>query len=114
MAATTGTVFCKGLQTGTTYAIDAYVEDAVGGVWRFDSGAGSGATSAVDYQFPEDIAVTDVSMAGAPTATRGRFTSNGIPSASVIRYGSHLYSLNNRPPLFLKVRRGSRLGVVNL
>ncbi len=114
MAATSGTVFAKGLQTGMSYAIDAYVEDGVGGVWRFDSGAGAGATSAVDYQFPEDVALTDVSMAGAPTATRGRFTSNGVPSASVIRYGSHLYSLNNRPPLFVKIRGGNRLGIVNL
>ena len=114
MAATSGTIICKGLNTGMSYAIDCYVEDAVGGVWRFDSGAGAGATSAVDYLFPEDVAVTDVTMAGAPTATRGRFTGNGVPSASVIRYGSHLFSLNNRPPLFVKIRAGSRIGIVNL
>lgn len=114
MAATSGTILAIGLISKASYSIDAYVEDAVGGVWRFDSGAGAGATSAVDYQFPEDVAIIDVSMAGAPTATRGRFTGNGIPSASVIRYGSHLYSLNNRPVLSVKLRRGSRLGMVNL
>jgi hypothetical protein len=114
MAATSGTILAIGLSSKASYSIDAYVEDAVGGVWRFDSGAGAGATSAVDYQFPEDVAIIDVSMAGAPTATRGRFTGNGIPSASVIRYGSHLYSLNNRPVLSVKLRRGSRLGMVNL
>ena len=114
MAATTGTILCKGLNSGTTFSIDTYVEDAVGGVWRFDSGAGAGASSAVDYQFPEDVAILDVSMAGAPTATRGRFTSNGVPSASTIRYGNHLYSLNNRPTLFIKLKGGNRLGMVNL
>jgi len=114
MAATTGTILAKGLNTGTSYSIDAYVEDAVGGVWRFDSGAGAGATSSVDYAFPEPVVIIDISMAGAPTATRGRFTGNGVPSASVIRYGSHLYSLNNRPVLSVKVRAGSRLGIVNL
>lgn len=114
MAATSGTILAIGLSSKASYSIDAYVEDAVGGVWRFDSGAGAGATSAVDYQFPEDVAIIDVSMAGAPTATRGRFTGNGIPSASVIRFGSHLYSLNNRPVLSVKLKRGSRLGMVNL
>lgn len=114
MAATTGTVLAKGLKTGQSYSIDAYVEDAVGGVWRFDSGAGAGSTSAVDYVFPEPVMIIDVSMAGAPTATRGRFTGNGVPSASVIRYGNHLYSLNNRPVLSVKLRQGSRLGIVNL
>lgn len=114
MAATTGTVLARGLSSGATYSIDAYVEDAVGGVWRFDSGAGAGSTSSVDYAFPENVVIIDVSMAGAPTATRGRFTGNGVPSASVIRYGNHLYSLNNRPQLGIKVRAGSRLGIVNL
>jgi hypothetical protein len=114
MAATTGTILAKGLSSGVTFSIDCYIEDAVGGVWRFDSGAGAGATSAVDYAFPENVAIIDVSMAGAPTATRGRFTGNGVPSASVIRYGNHLYSLNNRPMLFVKVKAGTRLGCVNL
>lgn len=114
MAATSGTILAVGLSSRATYSIDGYVEDAVGGVWRFDSGAGAGATSQIDYQFPEDVAITDVSMAGAPTATRGRFTGNGIPSASVIRYGSHLYSLNNRPVLSVKVKAGTRMGIVNL
>lgn len=114
MAATTGTIQAKGLKTGQGYSIDAYVEDAVGGVWRFDSGAGAGATSAVDYAFPEPVIVTDVSMAAAPTATRGRFTGNGVPSASVIRYGNHLYSLNNRPNPNVKIRQGTRFGIVNL
>lgn len=67
MAATTGTVQAVGIKTGMGYSIDAYVEDAVGGVWRFDSGAGAGSTSAVDYAFPEDVVVVDVSMAAAPT-----------------------------------------------
>jgi len=114
MAATTATILAVGLSTKATYSIDAYVEDAVGGVWRFDSGAGAGSTSSVDYAFPENVAIIDISMAGAPTATRGRFTGNGVPSASVIRYGSHLYSLNNRPNLSVKVRAGTRLGIVNL
>ena len=111
---TTATILARGLSSGATYSIDAYVEDAVGGVWRFDSGAGAGATSSVDYAFPENVAIIDISMAGAPTATRGRFVGNGVPSASVIRYGSHLYSLNNRPVLTVKVKAGTRLGLVNL
>lgn len=94
--------------------MDCYVEDAVGGIWRFDSGAGAGSTSQPDYQFPEDVVIIDVSMAGAPTATRGRFTSNAVPSSSVIRYGNHLYSLNNRPNPNVKIRAGHRLGIVNL
>jgi len=114
MAATTATILARGLSSGASYSIDCYVEDAVGGMWRFDSGAGAGSTSPDTYQFPENVIITDISMAGAPTATRGRFCGNGVPSASVIRYGSHLYSLNNRPVLSVKVRSTSRIGIVNL
>ncbi len=46
MAATAGTLYAKGLKTGTTYAIDVYVPDAVADVLRFDSGAGAGSDRA--------------------------------------------------------------------
>jgi hypothetical protein len=113
MAATTGTIQAVGV-SGAGYSIDAYVPDAVGGVWTFDSGAGAGAGTPTFYQFPEDVIIFDVSMAGAPTATRGRFTSNGVPLSSVIRFGNHLYSLNNRPNPNIKLRKGHQLGIVNL
>lgn len=113
MAATTGTIHAIGV-SGAGYHVDAYVPDAVGGVWTFDNGAGAGSGSPPYYQFPEDVIITDVSMAGAPTATRGRFTSNGIPSGSVFAVGTQLYSLNNRPKMNIKIRKGHMLGIVNL
>lgn len=114
MAATAGTIFAKGMRTGTTYAIDVYVPDAVADVLRFDSGAGAGSTSAVDYAFPEDVVIYDASFAAAPTATRVRITGNGVPSANTIRYGSYAYNLNNRPLMNIKVKAGTRIGGVNL
>lgn len=114
MAATTGTMQAVGLKTGQGYSIDLYFPDAVATQVTFDSGAGAGSTTESFYQFPEDVVITDISMAAAPTATRGRFVSNNVPSASVIRYGNHLYSLNNRPNPNIKVRAGSRLGIVQL
>jgi len=114
MAATSGTIYAKGFTTGTTYAIDVYVPDAVADVLRFDSGAGASSTSAVDYAFPEDVIIYDASFAAAPTATRVRITGNGVPSANTIRYGSYAYNLNNRPPMAIKVRKGTRIGGVNL
>lgn len=114
MAATAGTLYAKGLKTGTTYAIDVYVPDAVADVIRFDSGAGAGSTSSVDYSFPEDVVIYDASFAAAPTATRVRLTGNGVPSANTIRYGSYAYNLNNRPLMNVKVRAGTRIGGVNL
>jgi len=83
MAATTGTIHAVGV-SGAGYHIDAYVPDAelkkrgMGGVWTFDSGAGAGSATPPYYQFPEDVIITDISMAGAPTATRGRITSKNI------------------------------------
>lgn len=114
MAATTGTITARGLQTGQGYSIDCAIPDAVATQWTFDDGAGATTTSPSWYAFPEDVVVMDVSMAAAPTATRGRFTSNSVPSGFVIKYTNHLYSLNNRPALNLKIKAGHRLGIVQL
>jgi len=114
MAATAGVIYATGLKTGQGYAIDSYVPDAVATLWTFDSGAGAAATSSDFYTFPEDVVINDISMDGAPTATRGRFVSNGQPSGKVIRYGQHLYSLNNRPKLGIKVRAGARFQIIQL
>jgi len=112
MAATTATLTARGLQTGQGYSIDTYVPDAVATQCTFDDGAGAGTGSPTWTIFPEDVVLEDFCMAAAPTATRGRFTSNGVPSGNVIRYVAHLYSLNNRPKLNVKVRAGHRLGIV--
>lgn len=114
MAATTGTLLAKGLQTGQGYSVDLYFPDAVATSVTFDDGAGAGTGSPTWYSFPEDVVIVDVSMAAAPTATRGRITSNGVPSASTLRYGNHLYSLNNRPNPGIKLKAGHRLGIVQL
>jgi len=53
-------------------------------------------------------------MAGAPTATRGRITSNGVPSSIVFAVGTQLYSLNNRPKMNVKLKAGHMFGIVNL
>src|SRR5512136_1371949 len=113
MAATTGTIHATGV-SGAGYHVDAYVPDAVAGLWTFDAGSGASATSTPYYQFPEDVIITDISMAGAPTATRGRITSNGAPSSVVFAVGTQLYSLNNRPLMNIKIRKGHMFGIVNL
>ena len=114
MAATAGTIYAKGLETGTTYAIDVYVPDAVADVLRFDSGAGASSTSAVSYKFPEDVVIYDMSFIGAPTATRVRLTGNGVPSANAPRFANYSNALNNRPLMNIKIKRGTDLGGVNL
>lgn len=114
MAATTGTVSAKGVTTGQMYHIDAYVPDAVASVWTFDGGGGAGSGTQTFYSFPEPVIIEDISMAAAPTATRGRITANNVPTASCIRYGNHLYSLNNRPYIGVKLKAGTQLGILNL
>jgi len=114
MAATTASLQAVGLQTGQSYNVDCAVPDAVATQWTFDDGAGATTTSPAWYSFPEDVMLIDISMAAAPTATRGRITSNGVPSGNVIRYVSHLYSLNNRPRIGVKVKAGNRVGIVQL
>lgn len=113
MAATTATVHAVG-QSGMGYHVDAAVPDAVNTLWTFDSGAGATTTSQAYMQFPENVTIYDIAMAGAPTATRGRFTVGGIPTGSTVAYAQHLYSLNNRPNIGLKVRAGSMIGIVQL
>ena len=67
MAATVGTIQAVGLQSGQGYSIDCAIPDAVATLWTFDSGAGATTTSDAFYIFPEDVVITDVSMAAAPT-----------------------------------------------
>lgn len=109
-----GTFYARGRYSGTPYAVDMYYSDVAAALIKFDAGAGAGASSADFYTFPEDVIITDFSInagaAGTYAATNIRITVNGAPTPNVLRVKNHLDTLNNRPPLALKLLKGSRLG----
>jgi hypothetical protein len=110
-----GTIYARGLKTGTPFAVDIYGTDVVGDLVNFDGGAGAGAASPTFYTFPEDVIVYDAALdAGAATyqITNIRLIGNGVPSGVVIRWKTHLNTLNNRPPLAVKVAAGHRLSAI--
>ncbi len=113
-----GTFYCRGIQTGTVYAVDFYFSDVDKALLTFDGGMGSSSTSPNFYTFPEDVIIYDLVInagaAGTYAATTIRLTGDGRPSPSVLRVKAHLDTLNNRPPLGIKVRRGTRVtGIQN-
>lgn len=102
------------MQDGSTRMLDVYVPDAAGGYLSFDDGLGASATSSTFFTLPQNGVLVDASFAAAPTATRFRFVSNGIPSPHVLRFGSHAYNLNNRPTLNIPIGAGNRISAVNV
>lgn len=111
-----GTIYARGIKSGAVYATDFYYSDVAAALLTFDGGAGAGANSPNFYTFPEDVIIYDLSIdAGAAAtyaATNLRLTGDGRPSPSIIRVKNHLNTLNNRPPLGIKVRAGTRITAI--
>ncbi|MCK5432322.1 MAG: hypothetical protein KAJ03_10815 [Gammaproteobacteria bacterium] len=108
-----GTLYARGLKSGAVYATDVYFSDVDAALLRFDGGAGAGAASPDFYTFPEDVVLYDISMdagaAGTYVKTGIRLTGDGRPSPSIIRIKNHLNTLNNRPPLGIRIGKGTRV-----
>jgi len=111
MAATpkNGTMIFRGLQSGQSYIRGFYNPDVAGSSITFDGGAGAGASSPNFITFPENVALVDVAVvSGIVDTTQVRLTSNSIPSVQLLRWTTHLESLNMRPVLNIQVAAGNR------
>ena len=110
-----GSFFFVGLQTGKTYAIDAYVSDVAGAKVTFDEGAGAGASTADFITFDEDVSLRDYSqVTGTADTEKIRLVSGGKPTRHVLRYGLHLTTLNNRPKLNINFKAGTRISAFQI
>lgn len=102
-------------QGGTSISVDVYFSDVVNAAATFDSGAGAGTTSESFYKCPISGIITDFSVVtGLTDTTRGRVTVNGSPTKSILRWGNHTNTINNRPKPNIPIYAGENLGLVQL
>jgi len=102
-------------KSGKTYSIDMYVSDVNGAQVNFDGGSGASSSSPTFWIAPEDVVLTDYAqVTGTADTEKLRLTANGRPISSILRYGVHLTSLNNRPKLQIGFRAGTQIGAIQL
>lgn len=113
MAATpkNATLTFVGLQTGKTYAVDAYVSDVDKAFVNLDSGSGSSSTSNTFWIAPENVRLTDFAMitGTADTVSIIPLSDYNIVPGQRFRYTVYLTSLNNRPPINIPFAAGRRI-----
>lgn len=97
MAATTGTMTMKGLQSGRSYVLNVYnpAASAPGTYVLSDWNPPAAATSPNFFTVPEPVQVTDF----IPTAATGmiEFTSDGMRTAVVLDYAAYGATNQGRP-----------------
>lgn len=114
MAAQIGTMTMVN-RAGRSYQVDMYIPDAAGGLLGFNPTGAAASTSPTTFRVPEDVIVTDVSVAAAPTATAVAINVNGAAIVGgVIRYANVLNTLPYRVPLRIPVKGGDFIGGLNL
>jgi len=100
---------------GTSISVDVYFSDVANALANFDAGAGAGSTSETFYKCPINGIIVDFSVVtGLTDTTRGRVTINGSPTKSILRWGNHVNSINNRPKPNIPIYAGENLGIVQL
>ncbi len=119
MAATpkTGTVFFRGLQTGTVYSKSIYNADVNGTLCRIDNGAGApGASGGQDFcVFGEDVVFTGGSfVTGIVDTTQLRLMVDYVPTAYNIDWASSVNTLAFRPAYNVGISRGKRISFQQL
>jgi hypothetical protein len=109
---TYGTATFVGNSTRKTYSVDFYLSDAAGfATW--DSGSGASSTSNNYWIAPEQVTLTDISLATGPTViTRLQPFSDFNPiGGQFFRIAQFLNSLNSRPALSLTFAQGRRISL---
>jgi len=102
-------------QSGTTYAIDAYISDVNGALVNFDGGGGSGTSSPTQWICPENCTLRDFSMTtGTADTEKIRLVVNNKPMSTVLRYVPHLSTNSNRPVLNIGFAKGAQVSAFQI
>ena len=102
-------------QSGSTYTVDVYISDVNGALINWDGGGGAGASSPEFWIAPENVVLTDFSMTtGTADTEKIRLVVNNKPMNSVLRYGVHLTTLNNRPRLSVGFAKGAQVSAFQI
>jgi len=113
MAAQVGVATFLGA-SGRRYSKAIYASDTTGVPAKFDNGSGANANGDPNIQFRENVILTDVSMAAAPTVTQLVVTVDGRQTGDTLQLASQLAATANRVALSIPLPVGSRMGLVQL
>ena len=112
MAASAGTITMIGA-SGRTYCVDIFLPDAVATVVTFNPSGKATATSVANIKLPEDVVVTDIATATAPTAVGGTLKINsGVVNGATYRWADRLNTLSNRAKFAIPVIAGDFLSIL--
>jgi len=112
MAASAGTITMIGA-SGRTYCVDIFLPDAVATVVTFNPSGKATATSVANIKLPEDVVVTDIATATAPTAVGGVFKLNdAVVNGGCYRYAERLNSLATRSKIAIPIKAGVELSIL--
>lgn len=97
---------------GRTLSLEVEIQDAVGDLATFDSGAG--AADGSDYfTHGEQLNLVGLSMLDVTTATALRFVVDGIATRQKIHHNvDYLHSMVNKPLLNISIPAKSRLQII--
>jgi hypothetical protein len=106
MAATAGTLKAVGA-SGRTYLVDLYVPDAVSTSITFNPSGLAGTGSDASWRCPENLVITEISLAGSPTAVGAVLKANGASiNGGTFRHANVLATLATRQTFALPIRGG--------
>ena len=114
MAAQNGSITLVA-RSGRTYVVDVYFPDAAGGLMGANPTGAAASTSPTQYRVPEDVVLTDLSVAASPTATALALNvNNATIQGGVLRFANCLNTLPTRIPMRIPLKGGDFLGGLNL
>lgn len=111
MAASAGTAVFVGMKSRRTYNVDLYIPDAVATLLTFNPSGAAASTSPATWRAPEDVVLTDISTATAPTATGFILNANGAAvNGGSLRWANQLAANPNRIRVAIPIRGGDFVG----
>lgn len=109
---TTGQLSVVGL-SGKRYSPSLYISDVVAAPWTFSMSGLAVAGGPAYFVMPERGVITDAALVTGPTVIFAHeFFVNGIPLGVIANNAVHVDTSPNRPPLNIKVDKGSIVTVV--
>jgi len=96
-----------------TYQVDLYIADVIGTQVKFDSGSGASTASLPFWRAPENVILTDLSIATGPTVITAVVpVVNGATIGGIrFRIANFLNTLAFRPQPRLAIGVGSNFGL---
>lgn len=111
---TNGTATFQSLDGMRTYQVDFYISDVVASPCTLTANGKAGTGSLTFWKAPENVVLTDLSIASGPTVMVGlQPTSNDAPIPNYnFRIANFLNSIQTRPRIRVGFKQGNNVGLL--